>query len=154
MVTRILHTELMEYFSLFGDDYLNVKWAQTYDSKIGNKMNSLDPSFIMVNWERRSEKGFAYNLNYTFSGQEFNPGVGFVMRGGVQGLNAELMYGWIPGEKSKLFNYNINVRANDIHGWKTENLNQCRISPGFEINTKKGIHAEISLEIQEEGCSG
>jgi hypothetical protein len=26
-----------------------------------------------------------------------------------------------------------------------------RLSPGFEINTKKGIHSEISLEIQEEG---
>src|SRR5512136_1998312 len=54
-------------FRLYGDDYLNVKWAQTYDSKIGNKMNSLDPSFILIDWERRSEKGFGYNLNYIYS---------------------------------------------------------------------------------------
>jgi hypothetical protein len=26
-----------------------------------------------------------------------------------------------------------------------------RLSPGFELNTKKGIHSEISLEFQEEG---
>ena len=98
-------------FRLFGDDYLNVKWSQTYDSKLGNKMNSLDPSFIMVNWERRSEEGFAYKMNYTYAGQEFNPGAGFIMREGVQGMNGQMLYGWIPGEKSKLFNYNINVRG-------------------------------------------
>ena len=84
-------------FRLFGDDYLNVKWAQTYDSKIGNKMTSLDPAFMMINWERRSEEGFAYNFNYTYSGEQFNPGIGFVMRGGVQGFNSQLLYGWIPG---------------------------------------------------------
>ena len=61
-------------FKLFGDDYLNVKWSQTYDSKLGNKMNSLDPSFIMLNWERRSEEGFAYQMNYTYAGKEFTPG--------------------------------------------------------------------------------
>lgn len=45
-------------FKLFGVDYLNVKWSQTYDNKIDNKMNSLDPSFFLVNWQRRSQKGF------------------------------------------------------------------------------------------------
>ncbi len=138
-------------FRLYGDDYLNVKWAQTYDSKIGNKMNSLDPSFLMVNWERRSEKGFAYNLNYTFSGQKFNPGVGFVLRGGVQGVNAGLMYGWFPGEKSKLFNYNINIRGERYSRLEDGKLESMQISPGLEINTKKELHGEISLEIQQEG---
>jgi len=138
-------------FRLFGDDYLNVKWSQTYDSKIGNKMNSLDPSFILLNWERRSEEGFAYNLNYTYAGREFNPGVGFIMRNGVQGLNGGLIYGWIPGEKSKLFNYNINVRGERYTRLEDGELESGRISPGFEINTKKGLHAEFSLEFQNEG---
>jgi len=53
-------------FRLFGDDYLNVKWSQAYDSKTDTKLNSLDPSFILVDWERRSEEGFGYKLNYTY----------------------------------------------------------------------------------------
>lgn len=138
-------------FRLFGDDYLNIKWAQTYDNKANTKMNSLDPSFIMVNWERRSERGFGYNLNYTYLGQEFNPGIGFVKRSGVQGLNAELMYGWFPGEESKLFNYNINIRGEQFTRLIDGKLESMRISPEFEINTKKGIHGGISLEIMEEG---
>ena len=138
-------------FRLFGDDYLNVKWSQAYDSKTDTKLNSLDPSFILVDWERRSEEGFGYKLNYTYSGQEFNPGVGFVMRGGVQGLNGQLMYGWIPGENSKLFNYNFNVRGERYIRLEDGGLESMQISPGFELNTKKGIHAEVSMEIQEEG---
>jgi hypothetical protein len=138
-------------FRLFGDDYLNVKWSQAYDSKSDTKLNSLDPSFILVDWERRSEEGFGYKLNYTYSGQEFNPGVGFVMRGGVQGLNGQLMYGWIPGERSKLFNYNFNVRGERYIRLQDGGLESMQISPGFELNTKKGIHAEVGMEIQEEG---
>jgi len=138
-------------FRLFGDDYLNIKWSQVYDSKIGSKLNSLDPSFILLNWERRSEEGFAYNFNYTYSGREFNPGVGFVMRGGVQGLNAALMYGWIPGEKSIFFNYNINIRGERYSRIEDGKLESMRISPEFEINTKKGIHGGFSLEYQQEG---
>ena len=72
-------------FRLFGDDYLNIKWAQTYDNKLENEMNSLDPSFILVDWERRSEEGFAYNLKYTYYGQKFNPGSGYIRLGGYSG---------------------------------------------------------------------
>lgn len=138
-------------FRLFGDDYLTIKWSQTYDSKISNKMNCLDPSFIYADWERRSEEGFGYKLNYTYSGKQFNPAAGFIMRGGMQGLNGHLLYGWIPGEKSKLFNYSISVRGERYTRLEDNGLESLRIEPGFEINTKKGFHAEIGMEIQQEG---
>lgn len=138
-------------FRVYGDDYLNIKWAQTYDSKESNKLNSLDPSFILASWERRSEEGFAYNINYTYSGKEFNPGVGFVRRRAVQGASAGMLYGWIPGEDSKLFNYNVNIRAERYSRLEDGKLESMQISPGFEINTKKNLHFEISLEYMEEG---
>jgi hypothetical protein len=85
-------------FRLFGDEYLSVKISQTYDSNIENKLSSLKPAFINVNWERRSEIGFAYNFNYLYSGQEFNPGIGFIMRRGVQGAEGDISYGFQPGQ--------------------------------------------------------
>ncbi len=138
-------------FRLYGDDYLNVKWSQTYDSETGNSMNSLNPSFIYLDWERRSEKGFAYKLNYTYSGTEFNPGVGFIMRHAIQGINGHLLYGWLPGEKSSLFNYNIFLRGEKYNRIEDGGLESLRLSPGFELNTKSGIHAELSVDYQEEG---
>ena len=138
-------------FRLFGDDYLNVKWAQSYDTEIDSKLSSLDPSFFLFKWERRSEEGFAYNLDYTYSGKQFDPGIGFVMRNGVQGGEARLLYGWIPGENSRLFKSNVNVRGNRYVRLEDGHLESMQISPGFEVNTKKGIHAEISTETSWEG---
>jgi len=138
-------------FRLFGDDYLNVKWAQSYDTEIDSKLSSLDPSFVLLNWERRSEEGFAYAVDYSYSGTKFNPGIGFVMRNGVQGGMVRLLYGWIPGEESKLFNYNFNVRANRYVRLEDGGLESMEVSPGFEFSTKKGIHGEISTETAWEG---
>ncbi|HNR41854.1 MAG TPA: DUF5916 domain-containing protein [Bacteroidales bacterium] len=138
-------------FRLFGVDYLNVKWAQTYDSNLENKMNSLDPSFILVDWERRNEKGFAYRFNYTYSGEQLKPGVGFVMRGAVQGLNGRLSYGWFPGEKSRIYNYSVSVMAEQYNRLDDGNLESAMITPGINIGTKKGINAGLSAEVRKEG---
>jgi hypothetical protein len=138
-------------FRLFGDDYLNAKWSQVYDPRNTAKLNSLDPSFILLSWERRSEEGFAYNVNYNYTGKEFNPGIGFIMREGVQGFNGQLLYGWMPGEESKLFNYSLFIRGERYIRLSDRKLESMRIGPGFEINTKRNFHGEISLEYQEEG---
>lgn len=140
-------------FRLFGDDYLTVKWAQTYDSEIGNRMLSLNPSFILADWTRRSEEGFAYSLNYIYSGQEFTPGIGFVMRSAIQGLNGSLLYGWIAEEKSLLHDYSIKVEAERYTRIDDGHLESLKVAPGFEINTKRNFHGEISLAYQEEGVA-
>jgi hypothetical protein len=138
-------------FRLFGDDYLNAKWSQVYDPNNTRQLNSLDPSFMMLNWERRSEDGFGYNLSYNYTGEQFNPGIGFVMRGGVQGFNGEILYGWIPGEKSKFFNYSVFVRGERFTRLSDGGLESMGLQPGFEINTKRNLHGEVALEYQEEG---
>ena len=140
-------------FRLFGDDYLNVKWAQSYDTEIDSKMTSFDPSFFMINWERRSEEGFAYDLDYSYSGSKFNPGIGFIMRNGVHGGGARLMYGWIHGEGSKLFNSGISIRGSRYMRIEDGGLESMVISPGYEINTKNGIHLDLSTETAWEGVA-
>jgi hypothetical protein len=61
---------------VFGDDYLSLRWSQTFEDSVKNE-RMVDPSLIMVNWERRSHKGLGYNLGFTRSGLHFNPGIGF-----------------------------------------------------------------------------
>ena len=138
-------------FRLFGDDYLNVKWAQTYDSETGNQMLSMDPSFFLIDWTRRSEEGFAYSLKYLYSGSAFTPGIGYVMRGAVQGFKGSFLYGWIANEESSLHDYNANVKAEKYTRIEDGQLESLRIAPGFEINTKSSFHVELSLVYQQEG---
>lgn len=138
-------------FRLFGDDYLNVKWSQTYDSESGNSLGSLDPSFIGLNWERRSEEGFAYRMNYTYAGEQFKPGIGFIRREAMQGVSGNLMYGWIPGEQSKLFKYSMELRGDRYTRLEDGGLESMQVSPEFQILTKKGIFTSAGMELKQEG---
>lgn len=138
-------------FRLFGEDYLNVKWSQTYDSQSGNNLKSMDPSFLLLDWERRSQKGFAYKLSYLYSGEQFHPGAGFVMRGGVQGLSGKVLYGWIPGDNSKLFSYNITVNAEQYNRIDDNKMESMKIAPVLNLITKSGYFTAFSVQFQKEG---
>ncbi len=138
-------------YRVFGDDYMNLKWAQAYDSEAGTTLNSLDPSFMLADWERRTEEGIAYKVNYTYLGNSFDPGSGFIRRAGVQGLQGNLSYGWLPGNESKLFSYNVVVRGERYTRIDDNGLESQQISPGFELTTKNRVRSEVNLNFMKEG---
>jgi len=89
-------------FRVFGEDYLEVKWSQTFEDSVD--INSVkDPTLFRINWQRRSMKGLGYELGYSISGENFNPGVGFEMMDNYTSVNSELSYGFMPGENSKIY---------------------------------------------------
>jgi hypothetical protein len=124
-------------FRVFGDDYLDVRWSQTFENGIKN--NSFqDPTFLMATWERRSTKGLSYGLGYTRSGLHFNPGTGFEMMDDYTVIRGNLGYGWISGESSKLYSHSFETRSmyrtyikdgsfmsfTNFSGWKFQTKNQ------------------------------
>lgn len=82
-------------FRLFGDDYLKLMWAQTFENEKENNPFSFYPARIYINWERRSLEGIAYNLMYSRAGEDYNPGIGFEQRSNYSRFSASLLYGWI-----------------------------------------------------------
>lgn len=137
-------------FRLFGEDYLDIKWAQTFENDSTNNPFSLDPARFRISWERRSQKGFGYDLSYSRSGKHFNPGIGFEIRDDYACLRGQLQWGWLPGEKSPLFMHKVFVSAmhftNVIDG-KIESLD---IGPGYSFQTKNMITGNISLKYMVE----
>jgi len=97
-------------FRLFGDDYLKVMLAQSFENDLNTNIVSLDPSRVYLNWERRTLKGIGYNLNYSRAGADYNPGVGFESRENYSKYGLKLFYGWLP-EKSWLYSHKIQVSA-------------------------------------------
>lgn len=138
-------------FRLYDNDYLGLKLAQTYDDSINNRLASIDPVFLRLNWERRTQKGFAYNLAYTYSGKQFDPGIGFVQKPGLGGIDAMFNYGWLPGEKSTYFSFGPNVQASRYTRLTDGNLESMLIAPGWQWYTKKGFGGQLSLTYDEEG---
>lgn len=137
---------------IFEDNYATLKWSQTYDKDQADTVdwNFTDPSFFLVNLERRSEKGFVYNMSYTRSGETFNPGIGFVMRPALWGINARLLYGWLPGQESKLFNYSVIFNLERYERLIDNKLESFEMGTGFEINTKGQYGYELMLNYSKE----
>ena len=94
-------------FRLFGQDYLDLKFAQTYETGAVSN-NFMKPTRMAVDWTRRSTKGLGYTMGYSYSGLNFNPGIGFEMLDDYYSGRLNILYGWIPGEKSKLYSHTVN----------------------------------------------
>jgi hypothetical protein len=146
-------------FRVFGDDYLELRWSQTFEDSIKN--NSLkEPSLLMATWERRANKGIKYGLGYTQSGIHFNPGIGFEMLDDYTVLRANLGYGWISGEKSKLYSHTPETRVmyrtyiddgslmsfTNFTGWTFQTKSQWQGSLNFVYNIE---NLRDSLELSE-----
>jgi hypothetical protein len=138
-------------FRVFGNDYLDVKIAQTYDDKIDNKLNSIDPVFFSANWERRGQKGLTYQLGYSYSGQELKPGIGFVNKGSLQGFSGGLSYGWMPGRESKTYLTTAGIDFSRSSRLADGKLESFSVSPSISTETKSGYNASVSATYQEEG---
>jgi hypothetical protein len=138
---------------MFGDDYLDVRFAQTYETGAENSTFSTDPTFMGITWERRTDEGFAYDLSYRYTGKEMNPGVGFMRRNDVQGIGTRLQYGWFPDENSKMFSYRAMFQVDRFNRVSDGELESMEISPGTFIMTKAGFGAFVELKFQKEGVA-
>ncbi len=84
---------------LFGDDYLTVQWAQTFDSLTENGgAADFKSGRLALDINRRRRRGFGYNIGTILSGPNYNPGVGFVDRNDFKFGTATASYTWLKQE--------------------------------------------------------
>jgi len=136
-------------FRVFGYDYLDIRWSQTFEDAIIN--NSIkDPTFLMATWERRASKGFIYSLGYSQSGEHFNPGMGFEMMDDYTIVRGNLGYGWISKEESKLFSHSIQTRLMYRTYIEDGALMSFTNYSGWEFQTKNQWQGNINLVYNDE----
>ena len=147
-------------FRLFGDDYLDIKWSQTFEN--GTENNSIsEPTRVMAIWERRSSKGLGYNMGYSRSDIHYNPGIGFEMIDDYSVLRGGIKYGWLPGESAAIYSHSPEIRFmymtyiedgslmsfNNYTGWSFLTKNQWQGSLNLVYNIE---NLRDSLEIIED----
>jgi hypothetical protein len=84
---------------IFGDDYLTVQWAQTFDSQVeDHATQNLESGRFALELNRRRRAGFGYTLGAILSGPNYNPGLGFVDRNDFKLGTAALSQTWLKEE--------------------------------------------------------
>jgi hypothetical protein len=135
---------------LFGDDYLTLRWAQTFADSAENNALSLDPVRFMVNWEKRREEGFTYSFMFTRSGPDFEPGVGLEVFQDYYATVGTLKYTWISPETSSLHNHFAALEAFHINDVVSNELLIVNATPMWVFSTKNNAMYWLSLVYSHE----
>ncbi|HAX93771.1 MAG TPA: hypothetical protein DCY25_07485 [Bacteroidales bacterium] len=89
-------------FRIRGDEYLIFRVARSAENDVESKLFEIPHARLLFEWQNRSRIGFGHDFQYTYSGESYNPGIGFERKKSFHGPVAALNYGWMPGETSSL----------------------------------------------------
>lgn len=91
-------------FRVSGDDYLTLQWAQTFDSQISSTETSgVENGRLALEFSRRRRKGIGFTFGTIYSGEDYNPGVGFVDRSNFKFGTALVSQTWLNKEGPFIF---------------------------------------------------
>lgn len=127
-----------------GENYLDIKWSQTFENDTVNT-SFKDPLRFSANWENRSRKGLGYNIGYSYSGIHFNPGIGFEMIDNYSSIRGGIRYGWISGEDSWLYSHSPELRINQRSFADDGELMSLSVMAGWSFQTKNQWSGDLYL---------
>jgi hypothetical protein len=131
-------------FRVIGDEFLTVKWAQTFERDSVNKVFDFAPARFLFEWQRRKITGLGYDFVYTWSGKSYNPGVGFEVKNNYQGVRAILQYGWLPQRETFLRYHSISLTAYDFWNTLTGLHETTNGILKWQFEAKKGFYGNIA----------
>jgi len=133
-------------FRLLGDEYLIVKWAQSFQNDNENQVGSLQPSKIYVNWDRRKLEGLGYTFSFSRTGSDFNPGIGYEQRNNYTRFGDRIQYIWFPAETSILQNHGIFLQGVLYMRNTDSEVESSVLNSGWQFATKEGSTGSFAFK--------
>ncbi len=140
-------------FRVFGNDYLTVNWAQTFENDVSNTFLSLVPAKFRFSWERRTLKGAGYNLSLSRVGEDYNPGLGFEMRENYTRFGNRLFYAWIPSAESFLRLHQVFLGGFLFLRNSDRTIESAELGPGWKFETNSGWGGSIQPKVYVENLA-
>lgn len=133
--------------NLFGNDYLKVNIAGTYDSR-----DSVDHSSFMSDrkrlyfmWENRSQVGFNYSLSYSQVDKSYEPGIGFELRNDFKSVGDRLSYGWFTDKSKSVRFIRFDLLGTAYFSGATDKLESFLASPTYYMEWKKNSSLTVAF---------
>jgi hypothetical protein len=140
-------------FKMSDNDYLNVKLAQVMDNSYKNRMFSLDPTRIYINWNRFNQKGLNYDFTFSRSGKDFDPKIGFLTRANYTHYFGGFGYGWIPGEDSPVQNHQLGINVIAFTDNIDNSAQSFETGINYDLTFKSGYNGMLSFTHMYENVS-
>jgi hypothetical protein len=130
---------------LFGQDYLTLDWAQSFDDTDGAGIDVLDRSLARLNWQRRGTDGLTYATNWVRAGPTFQPGMGFLRRRDYLMGDALVGYGWRAPAGSGLNRYGGYVAAEFFRRNTGDGVESAAYAAGGDLESRAGHRAAVNV---------
>jgi hypothetical protein len=122
---------------LFGQDYLTLNWAQSFNEAHAVP-RALDRGLARIAWGRRGLDGLVYDLELARVGGDFEPGLGFLFRDGHARAVGRVSHGWRPGVASPLLRHDVTLNG-DVYRRDTDgSVESARLQPQGTVHLKAG----------------
>ena len=135
-----------------GNDFINVKWSQTFDDEISTEnQNDLGKTgHLWIDFSRRQQQGFGYGLRYARAGEDFDPEVGFLLRRNFTQFAARTSYGWFFNDDSPFRRGQVNLNGSLFRRNATNDLQSGAISTSLTLQYKSGGSVGFNLNARRE----
>ncbi len=121
-----------------GDQYLTLKWVQTWTSGLPNPAVGLDQSRMLVRWERRNAVGPQYAAELVRSGAGYDPEMGFTFRSDFTSLEARSGYQWLIGPTTRFRTVGAGFTGGSYWRHADGTVESAVISPTLQSELKSG----------------
>ncbi len=130
---------------LTGDEYLTVKWAQTFDEAIDEE-SAFESGVLFAQWQRRRDDGFSYSGEYTRVGADYLPRLGFQSRTDFEFYGGSAQYKSFRGGESPLRSISLGGETGHFYRNVDGSAESRSVKPKFELEFKGGTEfkAEVS----------
>jgi Domain of unknown function (DUF5916) len=133
-------------------EYLTTKWIQTTenDPLVSDRFNFFQSAFARVQIERRGDTGLGLSSAVSYSGRDYNPGIGFVRRRDFLSYFANVSYGWFPSDESAIRKVTPSLFISSFYRNVDGSLESLRASQSWNFDMKSGASFRPSLSIEVE----
>jgi hypothetical protein len=134
-------------YNIKNQSFVQFKIAQTLDNSEGYNQDILGFTGLSsrLTVDRRSNIGWYYRFMINYTGEDFNPGIGFVRTTNTADYYTSFGYGWIAPEYSAIKQQRIQLRNYSIQSYEGFNLRSRYVN--LEWNTEFKTSGNISTEL-------
>ena len=132
-----------------GKEYLELKWAQTYQNNTSNQLFGPN-GFARVRIERRTQIGLFYTLSTAWGAQDFRPGIGFVSRTGFVQPFFMAGYGWFTSESSPILSMQPRLLFSQYLRDADGSLESATYWLDWDVILKSGTVHTLTVQVRTE----
>ncbi|MDA0312509.1 MAG: DUF5916 domain-containing protein, partial [Gemmatimonadetes bacterium] len=134
-------------FRVSGDEYVTLKWLQTIqggDPDSDAALGGFAAGRVVADWRRRRVEGFSYLQSFVWSGEAYDPGVGYESRQNFSRAQSDWSYQWFPGEESIFRRVWVGVQGNAWWRNADRHVDTGQFEPFLTLESKPGMTLRVS----------